>query len=95
MERVNITIGPLKFDRSNYDAENDVLYLHLGDPQSAEGEETPEGHVLRYAPGTSHVIGLTVVGARQTLERDGHLSITVPETIETTAEDLAPALAAA
>lgn len=34
------------------------------------------------------------MGARQTLERDGHLSITVPETIETTAEDLALALAA-
>jgi uncharacterized protein YuzE len=95
MERVNITIGPLTFDRSNYDAENDVLYLHMGDPRAGEGEETPEGHVLRYTPGTSQVIGLTVIGARQTLERDGRLSITVPETIETTAEDLAPALAAA
>jgi hypothetical protein len=40
------------------------------------------------------VIGLTVLGARQALERDGRLSITVPETIETTAEDLAAALAA-
>ena len=69
--------------------------LTLGDPQTAEGEETPEGHVLRYAPGTSQVVGRTMVGARQTLERDGRLSITVPETIETTAEDLAPALAAA
>jgi uncharacterized protein YuzE len=95
MERVNIKIGPLTFDRANYDAESDVLYLHVGDPQTAEGEETPEGHVLRYAPGTSQVIGLTVVGARETLERDGRLSITVPETIETTAEDLAAALAAA
>jgi hypothetical protein len=28
------------------------------------------------------------------LERDGHLSVTVPETVETTAEQLAPALAA-
>jgi uncharacterized protein YuzE len=95
MERVNITIGPLTFDRSNYDAENDVLYLHLGDPRAGEGEETPEGHVLRYAPGTSQVIGLTVIGARHTLERDGRLSITVPETIQTTAEELAPALAVA
>ena len=95
MERVNIKIGPLTFDWANYDAENDVLYLHVGDPQTAEGEEAPEGHVLCYAPGTSQVVGLTVVGARETLERDGRLSITVPETIETTAEDLAPALAAA
>jgi uncharacterized protein YuzE len=95
MERVNISIGPLTFDRANYDADNDVLYLHAGEPQAGEGEETPEGHVLRYAPGTSTVIGLTVIGARQILARDGRLSITVPETIETTAEDLAPALAAA
>lgn len=95
MERVNIRIGPLTFDRADYDADSDVLYLHVGDPQAAEGEETPEGHILRYAPGTSQVIGLTVVGARRTLERDGRLSITVPETVETTAEDLAPALAAA
>jgi hypothetical protein len=43
MERVNITIGPLTFDRANYDAENDVLYLHLGDPQAAEGEERRRG----------------------------------------------------
>jgi hypothetical protein len=41
MERVNITIGPLTFDRANYDVENDMLYLHVGDPQTAEGEETP------------------------------------------------------
>jgi hypothetical protein len=87
VKRVNITIGPLTFDRANYGAENDVLYLHSGDPQPGEGEETPEGHVLRYASGTSQVIGLTVVGARETLERDGRLSITMPETI---AEDLAP-----
>jgi uncharacterized protein YuzE len=95
MERVNISIGTLTFDRADYDADNDVLYLHVGEPQVGEGEETPEGHVLRYAPGTSTVIGLTVIGARQMLARDGRLSITVPKTIETTAEDLAPALAAA
>ncbi len=95
MERVNITIGPLSFDHADYDAESDVLYLHVGEPQAGEGEETPEGHVVRYAPDTSRVVGLTVLGARSILERDGHLAITIPETIETTAEDLAPALAAA
>lgn len=95
MERVNIRIGPLTFDWADYDADSDVLYLHVGEAQTGEGEETPEGHVLRYAPGTSRVIGLTVLGARQALERDGRISITVPETVETTAEDLAPALAAA
>lgn len=94
MERVDITIGSLSFDYANYDGENDVLYLHVGAPQEAEGEETPEGHVVRYAPGTSRVVGLTVLGAREVLERNGHLAVTVPETVETTAEELAPALAA-
>ncbi len=37
MERVNITIGPLSFDHADYDADNDVLYLHVGAPQEAEG----------------------------------------------------------
>jgi uncharacterized protein YuzE len=94
MECVNITIGPLSFDHADYDAENDVLYLHIGAPGPAEGEETPEGHVIRYAPGSSRVVGLTMLGARRVLERDGRLAITVPEIVETTAEQLAPALAA-
>lgn len=94
MERVSIKIGPLSFDHADYDDENDVLYLHIGEPQVGEGEETPEGHVLRYAPGTNQVVGLTVLGARGILRRDGHLAVTVPETVETSAEDLAPALAA-
>jgi uncharacterized protein YuzE len=94
MERVNITIGPLSFDHAGYDPDNDVLYLHVGEPQEGEGEETPEGHVVRYAPGTSRIVGLTVLGARRVLERDGRLSVTVTDTVETTADQLAPALAA-
>lgn len=94
MERVNVTIGPLSFDHADYDADGDVLYLHVGEPEIGEGEETPEGHVVRYAPGTSRIVGLTVLGARRILERDGHLAVTIPETVETTAEDLASALAA-
>lgn len=95
MERVNIKIGPLSFGRADYDAENDVLYLHVGEPQVGEGEETPEGHVIRYAPGANEVVGLTILGARRILQRDGHLTVTVPETVETSAEELAPALVAA
>jgi uncharacterized protein YuzE len=94
MKRVDIMIGRLSFDHADYDADNDVLYLHTGAPQAAEGEETPEGRVLRYAPGTTRIVGLTVLGAQRVLERDGHLAITVSETVKTTAEQLAPALAA-
>lgn len=89
MERVSIT-----FDRADYDAENDILYLHVGEPQKAEGEETPEGHVLRYPPGTPQIVGLTVLGAQRILDRDGELRITIPESVKASADDLAPALAA-
>lgn len=95
MEVVNIRIGPLVFDHADYDADSDVLYLHIGEPQPAEGEETPEGHLLCFAPGTQRVVGLTLISARRLLERDGTLKVTVPETVEATADDLAAALAAA
>jgi uncharacterized protein YuzE len=95
MEAVNIRIGPLVFDHADYDAESDVLYLHVGEPQRAEGEETPEGHVLRYAPGSQSVVGLTVINARHVIDRDGRLIVTVPETVEASAADLEAALQAA
>jgi uncharacterized protein YuzE len=95
MEAVKIQIGPLVFDQADYDAEGDVLYLHIGQPQSAEGEETPEGHVLRFEPGTQRIVGLTVINARRLLDRDGRLIVTVPERVEATADELAPALQAA
>lgn len=94
MEQVKIKIGPVTFDHADYDADSDVLYLHVGEPREAEGEETPEGHVLRYAPGTQTIVGLTVLGARKVLDRDGTLTVTIPEPIEASADDLAPALAA-
>lgn len=93
MEAVNVQIGPLVFDHADYDAEGDVLYLHVGEPVEAEGEETPEGHVVRFEPGTQRVVGLTLTNARFVLDRDGRLIVTVPETVEATADDLAPALA--
>lgn len=95
MERVSIRIGPVVFDHADYDSEQDILYLHVGEPQVGDGEETPEGHVIRYAPGTNRIVGLTVMSPRSILARDGHLTVTIPETIETPAEDLAPALVAA
>jgi hypothetical protein len=95
MEAVNIRIGPLVFDHAEYDQDGDVLYLHRDLPQPGEGEETPEGHVLRFAPSTQRIIGLTVINARQVLKRDGRLIVTVPETVEASADELAPALHAA
>jgi uncharacterized protein YuzE len=84
--------APVTFDHANYDSDSDVLYLHVGEPR--EGEETPEGHVLRFAPGTQRIVGLTVLGARRILDRGGNLTVTMPGLIEASADDLAPALAA-
>ena len=95
MEAVNIRIGPLAFDHADYDADGDVLYLHVGPPQPGEGEETPEGHVLRFASGSHRIVGLTIINARQVLNRHGRLIVTVPETVEASADDLAAALQAA
>jgi uncharacterized protein YuzE len=95
MEALNIKIGSLLFDYADYDADGDVLYLHVGAPEPGEGEETPEGHVVRFAPGTQRIVGLTVINARHVLDRDGRLIVTVPETVEASADELAPALQAA
>ncbi len=94
MGRVNLKIGSIVFDHANYDAEGDVLYLRVGEPEEGEGETTPEGHVIRFAPGTSRIVGLTILGPRRILEREGRLVVTLPEAMETTAAELADALAA-
>jgi hypothetical protein len=94
VERVSIDIGSLRFDHADYDADNDVLYLHVGEPRAGDGEETPEGHVVRYVPGTSRVVGLTLLGVRRALAHDGHLAITVSTTVRATGEQLASAFAA-
>jgi hypothetical protein len=39
--------------------------------------------------------GLTIINARHVLDRDGRLIVTVPETVEASAAELAPALQAA
>jgi uncharacterized protein YuzE len=93
MAAVEVKIGPLAFDHADYDAEGDVLYLHVGAPSEAEGEETPEGHVLRFEPGTQRIVGLTVINARWLLDRDGFLRVTVPEIVKASADELRPALA--
>lgn len=96
MGSVSLRIGPVVFDHATYDAENDVLYLSVGDPEPGEAEETPEGHAIRYAPGTNRIVGLTMLGPRRILESDGRLTVTFPEIVEIrSAEQMAGVLAAA
>lgn len=86
MGNVSIKIGTMVFEEATYDAENDVLYLSVGSPEGGEGELTPEGHVILYARGTERVVGITLLGPRQILERDDRLVVTMPEAVETSAD---------
>ena len=92
---MSVQIGHATFDRVSSDSEADVLYLHVGDPSTAvDFDESPEGHALRfYADG--HQVGLPIVGAKALLERDGHITVTIPaERLDVDATTLAPILAA-
>lgn len=92
-----VRIGSHEFDSVVYDADGDVLYLRHGVPRSArETLASPEGHAIRLDE-AGEIIGITVVNAKWLVERDGQITVTVPESperLEAPAEDLAPALAA-
>ena len=91
---MTVRIGDWEFDSHAYDAEADVLYLSIGEPQDGYGEETPEGHILRF-DNDDEFCGLTLVNVRYLLDR-GELAITLPRREETSSvmpEELECALA--
>ena len=92
MDAMNIIIDGLAFDRADYDADGDVLYLARGESSpAADAALTPEGHGVRYGA-DGQVMGVTIVNARWLLERDGHLTITLPHAVRVEARELASAL---
>ncbi len=69
-----------------------MLYLARG--ESAEASDaalTPEGHGIRY-DAEGRVMGVTIINARMLLDRDDHLTITLPHEVQVDASDLAGAL---
>ena len=95
-----VRMGSHQFDSVVYDAERDVLYLRQGAPRPArETLASPEGHAIRLNE-SGEVIGITVVNAKWLADRDGQITVSIPksscapERLETSAKDLAPALAA-
>ena len=90
---MNIRSGHITFDHADYDAGNDVLYLHVGDPRRLRARRLP-----RVTCSAMHwvasIVGLTVLGAQTILDNEGELRVTIPEPVKASAGDLAPALAA-
>jgi uncharacterized protein YuzE len=95
VDAMTVKIGHLSFDHATYDEQGDVLYLHVGEPRAAaDSEETPEGHVLRFAA-DGRVIGLTIINTKWLLDRDGGITVTLPEQVHVQAAALEALLAAA
>ena len=90
---MTVTIGNINFDHAAYDERGDVLYLHVGDRRpAADSSGTPEGHAVRY-DADGQVIGMTIINARWLIDRDGKITITIPERIDVSADALASVLA--
>lgn len=82
LDDLQITTAGVRFDRVRYDAEADVLYLHVGDPSSAtDFDESPEGHHLRF-DAEGRLVGITLVGVRKDLEAGDRVTVTLPEPFE-------------
>jgi uncharacterized protein YuzE len=91
----SVHFGPYEFDHASYDADGDVLYLRRGERRAAADTfGSPEGHAVRLDE-NGDVIGITIVNAKWLLERHGKIAVTVPNLIETDADEVAKALAAA
>jgi uncharacterized protein YuzE len=89
---MTVTIDGLVFERANYDADGDVLYLTRGESNmAADATLTPEGHGVRYGA-DREVIGVTIINASWLLERDGHLIVTLPCAVRIEAGELAALL---
>jgi uncharacterized protein YuzE len=76
MSTRKIKVGDWFFDSAEYDAESDVLYLSIGEPRPGVGEQTPEGHIVRFDE-TGEFCGVTLVGVREKLDK-GALDLTLP-----------------
>lgn len=73
----SVVIGEWIFDSVDYDAESDVLYLSVGEPRPGYGDETPEGHILRFDE-DDVLCGVTLVGIRGVLDKQGEVLVTMP-----------------
>jgi uncharacterized protein YuzE len=73
-----LLLGDAAIDRYTYYEEGDVLYLTAGAPQAAADDyESLEGDTV-FVDARGRIIGVTIIGAREMLDRDGTLNVTLP-----------------
>lgn len=72
-----VQLGEWRFDSVEYDREADVLYLSIGDPRPGVGEETSEGHILRFDE-DGEFCGLTLIGVQALLDGGRDVDVTLP-----------------
>lgn len=91
---MTVRIGDFEFTNVRYDAEGDVLYLSVGHPRpAADSHMTPEMHLWRFDE-AGGVIGLTIVGPKRILDREGVIMIAAPShSLTIGADAVSPALA--
>lgn len=90
---MSIVIGDWVFDHASYDAEADVLYLSIDGPRAGIGEETPEGHILRFDE-DGEFYGVTLIGVRHMIEAGEPVTIvTLPHRESISSSALEPVLA--
>lgn len=75
-----LALGDATIDRYSYYEKGDVLYLSEGEPTgqpAPDTDESLEGDTV-FFDGDGRVTGVTMIGPRFMLERDGTLNVTLP-----------------
>jgi len=75
-----LSIDDAQIDRYSYYEHGDVLYLMVGPPAgepAADDDESLEGDTV-FFDAEGRITGVTMIGPRFMLERDGTLNVTVP-----------------
>ena len=74
-----VKIESFEYDNVTYDVDGDVLYCWSGEPRHpAFDDASPEGHYLQFGEDGA-LIAITIVNARSIFEREGKISITIPQ----------------
>lgn len=66
--------------KTDYDKENDVLYISLGNPVPSFGEEDDEGIIIRKSKDTHELSGVTIIKYKYRIKKG--MKINLPKEID-------------